>query len=813
MSDHLGNISLDEDFLTAALAAAPVSERAKLIELIDELRRRHERDFAQDNFLAFVQKVWPGFIYGRHHARMAQEFEKVVNGKNKRLIINLGPRHTKSEFGSFLLPAWFLGKYPDKKIIQCSHTAELAVGFGRKVRNLVANPLYQEVFPGVELQTDSKAAGRWNTSAGGNYFAIGVGGAVTGIGADILIIDDPHSEQEAAIAASNPEIYDKVYEWYTSGPRQRLQPGGAIIIVQCMTGDTPVTLADGGGRSLEDLRVGDVVATYRDGEYSSAKVLNHRSNGIDKVYKIRTTSGIIVRANERHPFLVDDKGVRKWVRLKNLKPGMSLVVTKGVIDHQDPRKRLDYADRAKQVRATISATQMRHIEELGFTENIKVKFARLMGAMNPRIATICASPTITKQIGHLDEIDQLQKHITPTELKVDMVSLLTSIKKWLLNKVANALFVKKFHQRTIQEHTGMESYVLTIATILVKSVRYCVTTAISLLGTQKQKEQLLRLQNISEFTTDLIAEISYDGEEEVFDVEIEGTENFIANGVVSHNTRWSKRDLTGQVRQKELNGGGDKWRVVELPAILPSGKPLWPEFWTIEELEATRNAIDVSKWQAQYQQNPTSEEGAIVKREWWQKWESDSPPPTDFILQTWDTAFEKHNRADYSACITWGVFYHADENGITQANIIMLDAKRDRMEFPRLKEAVLDEYKYWQPDALIIEKKASGAPLIYELRATGVPVSEFTPTRGNDKISRLNAVADVFASGRVWVPNTRWADEVIEEVASFPAGQHDDYVDCVSMGISRFRKGGFLSLRLDSDDMDSDFTPRQAAYY
>lgn len=813
MSGPLGNISLDEEFLTAALNSAPASERAKLIALIEELRKRHERDFAQENFLAFVQKVWPDFIYGRHHARMAQEFEKVVSGENKRLIINLGPRHTKSEFGSYLLPAWFLGKYPKKKIIQCSHTSELAVGFGRKVRNLVSNPLYQDVFPGVELQTDSKAAGRWNTSAGGNYFAIGVSGAVTGIGADLLIIDDPHSEQEAAIAASNPEIYDKVYEWYTSGPRQRLQPGGGIIIIQCMTGDTPVALASGRGRFLKNIIVGDEVATYSNGELTSAKVLNHQSNGIDKVYKIRTTSGIIVRANERHPFLVEDKGVRKWIRLKNLKPGMLLVVMKDAIDHQDHSKRLVYADLVKKLKATIKETQMRRTEKLGIMESIKEKHALKKIASNLQKLKVYVHHMLVGHTGRQEKIDLQQKLNTQIELKADTELPLKTLIECLMNRVGNALYVKSFHQPTIQEHIGTVSYVLTIAMILVKSVRYCVTTAISLLGTQKQKEQLLQLQNTSVFTVEPIAEITYDGEEEVFDVEIEGTENFIANGVVSHNTRWSKRDLTGQVKQKELAGGGDKWRVVELPAILPSGKPLWPEFWSIEELESTRNAIDVSKWQAQYQQNPTSEEGAIVKREWWQRWEKETPPPTDFVLQTWDTAFEKHNRADYSACITWGVFYHPDENGVSQANIIMLDAKRDRMEFPRLKEVVLEEYKYWEPDALIIEKKASGAPLIYELRAMGVPVSDFTPTRGNDKISRLNAVADIFASGRVWVPNTRWADEVMEEVASFPAGQHDDYVDCVSMGMARFRKGGFLSLRLDSNEMNEEFTPRQAAYY
>ena len=325
----------------------------------------------------------------------------------------------------------------------------------------------------------------------------------------------------------------------------------------------------------------------------------------------------------------------------------------------------------------------------------------------------------------------------------------------------------------------------------------------------------MQLQNTSVFTVEPIAEITYDGEEEVFDVEIEGTENFIANGVVSHNTRWSKRDLTGQVVEAAAQRGNEDWKVVELPAVLPSGKPLWPEFWSIEELEATRDAIDVSKWQAQYQQNPTSEEGAIIKREWWQRWESETPPQTTFVLQTWDTAFEKSQRADYSACTTWGVFYKDDANGMPQANLILLDAKRGRYEFPELKQVVLDDYKYWEPDSIIIEKKASGAPLIYELRAMGIPVGEFTPTRGNDKISRLNSVADLFASGRVWVPNTRWADEVVEEVAAFPAGQHDDYVDTVSMAMARFRKGGFLTTNLDKPDEEPEFRgrSRRVAYY
>ena len=440
---------------------------------------------------------------------MAKAFEKVAEGKIKRLIINMPPRHTKSEFASYLLPAWFLGKYPNKKVIQTAHTAELAVGFGRKVRNLVDSEVYSDIFPGVSLQVDSKAAGRWNTNKAGEYFAIGVGGAVTGKGADILIIDDPHSEQEAALAAVNPEIYDKVYEWYTSGPRQRLQPGGAIIIVM---------------------------------------------------------------------------------------------------------------------------------------------------------------------------------------------------------------------------------------------------------------------------------------------------------------TRWGLRDLTGQVVKASTQRGGDDWEVIEFPAILPSGNPLWPEFWSLTELSALREELPNSKWQAQYQQQPTSEEGAIVKREWWKSWEKDSPPKCDYIIQSWDTAYETTNRSDYSACTTWGIWVNDEDNA--QNNIILLNVIKARMEFHQLKKKVMEEYNEWEPDILIVEKKSSGISLYQELRRMGVPVQEFTPSKGNDKITRLNAVSDIIASGKVWVPNTRWADELVDEIASFPSGEHDDLVDATTLALARFRNGGFLRLPSDEPESTEYFKRKnQYAYY
>jgi predicted phage terminase large subunit-like protein len=275
-------------------------------------------------------------------------------------------------------------------------------------------------------------------------------------------------------------------------------------------------------------------------------------------------------------------------------------------------------------------------------------------------------------------------------------------------------------------------------------------------------------------------------------------------------TRWSKRDLTGKILQAMTDRDGDEWEIIELPAILPSEKPLWPEFWSYDELSKLRIELPLSKWSAQYQQNPTSEEGALIKREWWMEWEPENPPYCQFVIQSWDTAFTKNERSDYSACTTWGVFYK-DENE-NDPHIILLDALKERMEFPELKARAFEYYQEWQPDAFIIEAKASGAPLIFELRRMGIPVQEFTPTRGNDKISRLNSVTDLFASGKVWAPRKRWAEEVIEEMAAFPNSDHDDLVDSSTQALIRFRKGGFVNLPTDEPDEPREFR-RKVAYY
>ena len=435
---------------------------------------------AKNDFLSFVKCVWPDFIEGSHHRHVAKKFNDLATGKLKRLIVNMPPRHTKSEFASYLLPAWMVGRNPKLKIIQATHTGELAIKFGRKAKHLIDSEEYHKIFD-TRLQEDSKAAGRWETAQGGEYFAAGVGGAITGRGADLLIIDDPHSEQDAM----SPSALENAYEWYTSGPRQRLQPGAAIVLVM---------------------------------------------------------------------------------------------------------------------------------------------------------------------------------------------------------------------------------------------------------------------------------------------------------------TRWSTKDLTAMLLKAQKEVKGDQWTVIEFPAIMDH-EPVWPEYWSLDELEKVKATLPTAKWNAQFMQNPTSEEGAIIKREWWRKWEEDWIPPLQHIIQSYDTAYLKKETADFSAITTWGVFKPSEDEPV---NLILLDAIKGRYEFPELRRVALDQYKYWNPETVIIEAKASGLPLTYELRQMDIPVTNFTPSKGNDKHVRVNACAPLFESGMIWAPDQKFSEEVIEECAAFPFGDHDDLVDSMTQAIMRFRQGGFL---------------------
>ena len=469
-----------------------VGEERMRLEL--RLRLLELQEKASDKFLDFCRYVWPEMLVGEHHRIIAEALDRVIAGKCKRLMIAMPPRHGKSQMGSYLFPAYLMGRDPRSKLIVASHTAELAQRFGRMIRNLMEDDKYKELFPNMLLSVDSKAAGRWNTQQGGEAFFIGKGGAMTGRGGDVIILDDILDEQDAM----SDTAMENTWEWYTSGPRQRLQPNGSIVVI---------------------------------------------------------------------------------------------------------------------------------------------------------------------------------------------------------------------------------------------------------------------------------------------------------------NTRWKTDDLSGRLLKMHGQLKSDQWELLEFPAILPSGGSLWPGFWPIEELEKVKMAIGLKKWNAQWQQQPTNDDGAVLKRNWWRRWKHDEPPECSYVIQTYDTAYSKKETADYSVISTWGVFVPSADSG---PNLILLSVKRGRWDFPELKRVAKDEYRYWNPDNVLIEAKATGTPLQQELRKMGIPVTMYSPggrKSGQDKISRANAVAPILESGMIWYPEQQdWAEEMVEECAAFPNGSHDDQVDAAIMAWMRFRQGNFMSLATDEED-------------
>lgn len=713
------------------------AELKNKIDFLYELSSEDNDVIDNETFNEWLKRTSPEFYWDFPHLLLIQsKLERIESGDLKKLILSCPPRHGKSEqvtirFCVYMLKKYVMRKTP-KKIIIGAHNQRLASSFSALSRGIARREL--------KLEEGSQAKDEWNVQGGCGLKAVGVGAGITGNPGSHggLLIDDPVKGFEEA----NSEAYrERCWGWYQTDLYTRLAKDGWIIIIMCMTGDTPVLMGDGSEKQLKDIKIGDIVATYDKGKLRTSIVKNHCSNGDDFIYKITMNCGKIVHANERHPFLVEEDGELKWVKLKDLSTENKIVILK---------------DRK---------------------ENGKERNALLMDAKNQQNAEDIATHIIIKKNGLTDQDRHLliQNLEEKQDSSIDMESQQKHMTKCLSNRMENVQFVEN-QQKKLEERTGVENYVSITATKQEKSEDCFAMIAISPQDMQKQKKSQLKLQDISDFTTDNILKIEKAGIKEVFDMQVEDTENFIANGLVSHNTRWHQDDLVGRILASE---DAPNWEVVNIPALAEEndilgrkvGEALCPQLYTKEQLEDRKRVLG-RHFYALYQGRPSPEEGNVIDITQFKHFET--IPDFDFVGQFWDTAFKTKESNDFSVGLTYGVSNHG---------FYIIDRLKFKKPFNELKFEVRRWAYEHNPDVIVIEDKASGQSIIQELQTDSkLPIVAFRPDR--DKGARAASCTSTIAAGNVYInKKTAWANDFLDNLAVFPNGMHDDDVDAFTMGL------------------------------
>jgi predicted phage terminase large subunit-like protein len=707
-------------------------------------------DFAFSRLISYAAYQWPDYRCAPHHRLIARKLEAVERGEISRLMISMPPRHGKSMLASEFFPAWYIGRNPDHYVVTATYAQDLADDFGRKVKNQIEDPSFAGIFPGVRLAGDSKSAKRFHVEQDGEvseggfehrlqqsgaFYAVGVGGPLTGRGAHLLLIDDPVKNREDA---DSEVIRKKTKDWYTSTAYTRLMPGGRIVLIQCMTGDALVLMADGGERPLRDIRPGDKIATYENGVITTSIVRNWANNGPDFVFTIKMKSGIIVKANERHPFLVYDDGKSKWVRTSDLRRGQEIFRVNG--------------------------------------GNGKVRHALTMVAKNQSCRVVTAHRTIIKKGGQMASAHLQSTLVLGVKRICDTVMglILRITSGFLPSKGGSAPSASIRLPLPTRAHIGPENCASITATTVRRFAGFFATTATLQLDTEKQRPSFAQPLTTFEIERDEVIEIVESGIEDVFDIQVDRTENFIANGLVSHNTRWHEDDLAGWLLAEHAHEG---WEVLSLPAIAPNGEALWPDQYDIAALERIKRALPSRDWSALYQQEPTPEEGDYFKAEWIVPVQS-LPPLAEMRVYGGSDYAVTSDGGDYTVHAVVGL--DADES------MYLLDIWRKQAASDEWVEAWCDLVLKWRPIGWAEEhgQIKSGVGPFLERRARerrAFCAREQFPTRG-DKAVRAQSIRGRMAlRGLRVLKDAPWRADFVSELLRFPAGVHDDQVDALGL--------------------------------
>jgi len=685
-----------------------------------------------------------------HHRLLLSKLYEVSRTKHGRMMVFMPPGSAKSTYASVVFPSDYMGAIPGSRIILASYGDDLARKLGRRTRSIIKQPRYKGIWA-TGLTTESSAAQEFALTNGSEYMACGILGGITGNRANGIIIDDPVKGRDQA---NSQTIRDRTFAAYEDDLKTRLIPGGWICIIQCMTGDTSVLMADGTETDLKNIKIGDKIATFENGKLTKSKVLNWRNNGPDLIYVIKMKSGIIVRANERHPFLVNVGGEPKWIRLKNIVPGQEIFRVK---------------------------------KESGLGLSAKLTDAKKTFAFEG-IATL-----ITISGGGRAATGRHQSTQNPTDQRTsntDTESPSKNTTGFWKRKAESVPYVVNPRGKML-ERIGAANYASIIATTLRRFGDYCATIAIWPSDTERHPKSLSGPLNTSDFILDTVEAIYSEGYEDVYDIQVERTENFIANGLVSHNTRWHEDDLSGRILPEDWNGesgkilckDGNYWEVICLAAKCeqendPLGREigvyLWPEWFDRKHWDQFEQ--NPRTWAALFQQRPAPLEGDLFRPDqikvvdaipagsikWCRGWDLASSPEGDY------TAGGKLGRLEdgrYIIADMARMRVGPDQRDAAMINIASQDGRGVRISIPQ------DPGQAGKTQVLYLTRALSG----YNVKSS--------PETG-DKITRAEPFAAQVNVGNVLMLRGDWNQALINEMRVFPNGAHDDQIDSLSRAFS-----------------------------
>lgn len=674
------------------------------------------------------------------------------------LIAQAPPRHGKSEFLSRWVPSWFHLVYPTQRSILTSYALDLARDHSREVRDRVHEyaPLFGH--KGIDRKVSGNAD--WKIQDyGGGMKAAGIRGAITGRGADLFLIDDYFKNDEEAV---NQTLRDKQWSWFQTTATTRFEPGCKLVVLACLVGDTPVAMADGSEVPIRDIRPGDRVKTFDNGRLATSIVRNHASVGHDDVYRLTLRSGKTVTANARHPFLVSDNGALKWIRVRNLTTGLTIVTSRdNAVSGKAKRANGKVANGRQSVAATAQLTTLKSERSTDISRPLTIqilteKHASSIGTELPLMSTTQCSRLSAASVQFADNLRTRQ---TRGNIKPADCALITA--------------------------TKLARFALCSA-MIATSRRDMLSQAILPGG----------WQDTSELMSDPIVAIEYDGRAEVFDIEVEGTGNFFAGGMVSHNTRWHEDDLIGRILKHALEDSEQPMRVreIRLPALAeptpeqpdPLGRQtdeaLWPERYTTAALKAKRALMDGYWFNAMFQQRLTSHGfnewpgeyfyGIMAQDDEW---------PDRFTMSA--TALDPSKgrdakKGDYSGIVTAGY----------SKGYIWLDCDLERRPVPKMMRDLVDWNNQRRPTVTGIEAVA-----FQELLGTDYVQAQIEAGGYRDDPELIyNNVSKNLRIGRLgtWlrlhmlkIRNTPGGRMLLQQMKEFPNGKYDDGPDAAEMAI------------------------------